>query len=229
MKRPLVVKFNKKNEIHPFEDPSSFEFFSEKNDASLIVYGSNSKKRPHCLTLVRCFEYKVLDMLELYIDPDTFRTLNQFKNRKCAVGLKPLINFSGTPFESPVATPYTLAKSLLLDLFRGSDVQNVDVAGLQYIISISVGDEIEGQPPPKIHFRAYLIKTRRSGQKVPRVEIEEMGPRLDFRVGRSREADESVMKEALKRPKHLEVRRPIFHRIFLTTDNLLPAEGEEKH
>ncbi|KAI9657604.1 MAG: rRNA-binding ribosome biosynthesis protein rpf2 [Bathelium mastoideum] len=204
IKRPLVVRFNKKNDIHPFEDPSSLEFFSEKNDAALIVYGSNSKKRPHCLTLIRCFDHKVLDMLELYIDPETFRTLNQFKNRKCAVGLKPLISFSGTPFENPTTTPYTLAKSLLLDLFRGSEVQNVDVSGLQYIISISVGDEVEGQPPPKIHFRAYLIKTRKSGQKVPRVELEEMGPRFDFRIGRSRQADESVMKEALKRPKHLE-------------------------
>ncbi|KAL9085359.1 MAG: hypothetical protein Q9165_007650 [Trypethelium subeluteriae] len=204
IKRPLVVKFNKKNSIRPFEDPSSLEFFSEKNDASLIVYGSNSKKRPHCLTFVRCFDHKILDMLELHIEADTMRTLDQFKNRKCAVGLKPLICFSGTPFESPTATPYTMAKNLLLDLFRGPDVQNVDVAGLQYIISISVGDEVEGHPPPRIHFRAYLIKTRRSGQKVPRVEVEEMGPRIDFRVGRCREADEAVMKEALKKPRHLE-------------------------
>ena len=220
MKRPLVVRFGKKNPIHPFEDASSFEFFSEKNDASLIIYGSHSKKRPHCLTLVRCFDHHILDMLELYIDPDTFRTLNQFKNRKCAVGLKPLICFSGTAFESPTATPFTLAKSLFLDLFRASDVQNVDAAGLQYIISISVGDEVEGQPPPKIHFRAYLIKTRKSGQKVPRVEVEEMGPRLDLRIGRSREADESIMKEALKKPKHLEVSNVFSGRggLLLTSD-----------
>ena len=209
-----MVRFNKKNNIHPFEDASSLEFFSEKNDASLIVYGSNSKKRPHCLTLVRCLDHKLLDMLELYIDPDTFRTLNQFKNRKCAVGLKPLVCFSGTPFESPTSTPYTLAKSLFLDLFRGPDIHNVDVAGLQYIISISAGDEVEGQPRPKIHFRAYLIRTRKSGQKIPRVEVEEMGPRLDFRVGRSREADESMMKEALKRPKHLEVRKLSLYILF---------------
>jgi ribosome production factor 2 len=183
IKRPLVVRFDRKNDIHPFEDASSFEFFSEKNDAALIVFGSHSKKRPHCLTVARCFNHKLLDMMELFIDPETFRTLNQFKNRKCAVGLKPLLSFSGTPFESPNPTPYTLAKSLLLDLFKGSDVKDVDVAGLQYIISISAGDEVEGQP---------------------RIEVEEMGPRFDFRIGRTREAEESMMKEALKQPKHLE-------------------------
>ncbi|KAI9686305.1 MAG: rRNA-binding ribosome biosynthesis protein rpf2 [Bogoriella megaspora] len=204
LKKPHIVKFNKGNSIHPFEDPSSLEFFSEKNDASLIVYGSNSKKRPNCMTLIRCFNHKVLDMLELYIDPDTFRTLEQFKTRKCSVGLKPMICFSGTPFESPTPTPYTLAKSLFLDLFHVEDVQNVDVTGLEYMISISAGDEVEGQPPPQINFRVYLINTKKSGQKVPRIELEEMGPRIDFRVGRIRQPDESILKEALKKPKQLE-------------------------
>ncbi|KAI7535847.1 hypothetical protein KC331_g11810, partial [Hortaea werneckii] len=50
LKRPLAIKFTKKNAIHPFEDPSSLEFFAEKNDASLMLYASHSKKRPHCLT-----------------------------------------------------------------------------------------------------------------------------------------------------------------------------------
>ncbi|KAF2088158.1 Brix-domain-containing protein [Saccharata proteae CBS 121410] len=204
MKNPLAIKFSKKNEIHPFDDPSSLEFFSEKNDASLMVFGHHSKKRPHCLTVVRMFNWKVLDMLELYIDPESFRTLSQFKNEKCAVGLKPLLAFSGTPFESPVANQYTLAKSFFADLFRGHDTQSVDVEGLQYMIHFSVEEEVDGKPAPQIHMRVYKILTKRSGQKLPRVEVEEMGPRMDFRVGRTKEADEAVMKEALKRPKQLE-------------------------
>jgi ribosome production factor 2 len=35
----------------------------------------HSKKRPHCMTLARTFSHKILDMLELYVNPDTFRTL----------------------------------------------------------------------------------------------------------------------------------------------------------
>ena len=140
-------------------------------------------------------------MLELYLDPESFRTLNQFKNKKCAVGLKPLLLFSGTPFESPVANDYTLAKSVFMDFFKGEPADKVDVEGLQYIVSISARDGVDGEEKPKIHLRVYLIKTKRSGQKLPRVEVEEMGPRMDFRVGRVKEADESMMKEALRKAK----------------------------
>lgn len=205
LKRPLAIKFTKKNDIHPFEDASSLEFFSLKNDASLLVLGHHSKKRPHALTIARTFDSKLLDMLELYVDPESFRQLQQFKNKKCAVGLKPMVTFSGTPFESPTPTAYTLAKSLFLDLFKGPETKQVDVEGLQYMIHISAGEEVEGELPPQIHFRVYLIKTKRSGQKLPRVEVEEMGPRIDFRIGRMKEADEAMVKEALKKPKGVEV------------------------
>ena len=139
-------------------------------------------------------------MLELYLDPETCRTLAQFKNTKCAVGLKPLLLFSGTPFESPVPNAYTLAKSMFADFFKGEPADKVDVEGLQYIVLITAADEVDGQAEqPKLHLRVYLIRTKRSGQRLPRVEVEEMGPRMDFRVGRVKEADEAMAKEALKR------------------------------
>ncbi|PVH87577.1 ribosome biogenesis protein-like protein [Cadophora sp. DSE1049] len=199
---PLAKKFTKKNAIHPFDDAASLEFFSEKNDASLLVFGSSSKKRPHAITFVRTFGYKVLDMLELYLEAETFRTLAQFKNKKCAVGLKPMLLFSGTPFESPVTNEYTLVKSFFTDFFKGEPADKVDVEGLQYMVSISARDTVDGEEvKPKVHLRIYLIRTKRSGQKLPRVEVEEMGPRMDFRVGRVQEADESVLKEAMKRAR----------------------------
>ncbi|KAF2707939.1 Brix-domain-containing protein [Pleomassaria siparia CBS 279.74] len=201
LKRPFMERFSKKNDVHPFDDASSLEFFAMKNDTSLLVLSLHSKKRPHCLTFVRTFDYKILDMLELYINPDTFRQLQQFKNKKPGVGLKPLISFHGTVFEDPNQTKYTLAKSLLLDFFKGSDTPEVDVSGLQYLISISAEEEEEGLPAPQIHIRCYLIKTKRSGQKLPRVEVEEMGPRIDFRLGREKYADTDMLKAALKTPK----------------------------
>jgi ribosome production factor 2 len=205
LKNPLTLRFSKKNSVRPFEDASSLEFFSDKNDCSLIILGSHSKKRPHCLTVARCFDYKILDMLELYIDPDTFRTIEQFKSsRGAAIGLKPLIAFSGTPFDSPTPNNYTMAKSILTDLFHGQDAASVDVEGLQYLIQFTAGEQVDGSPPPKIHMRVYRIITKRSGQKLPRVEVEELGPRMDFTVGRTKEADETMMREALKRPKQLE-------------------------
>lgn len=199
---PLAKKFTKKNAIHPFEDASSLEFFSEKNDASILVFGSSSKKRPHTLTIVRTFGYKVLDMLELYLDAESFRRLDQFKNKKCAVGLKPMLLFAGTPFESPVQNEYTMVKSFFTDFFKGESADKVDVEGLQYVVNISARDEVDGEEAkPSVHLRVYLIRTKRSGQKLPRVEVEEMGPRIDLRVGRVKEADESVLKEALRKAK----------------------------
>ena len=73
----------------------------------------------------------------MYINAETFRTLQQFKNKKPSIGLKPLISFHGTVFEDPNQTKYTLAKSLFIDLFKGQDATEVDVEGLQYLISIS--------------------------------------------------------------------------------------------
>ncbi|KAG4220762.1 hypothetical protein PC116_g30759, partial [Phytophthora cactorum] len=192
----------KKNAIHPFEDPASLEFFSEKNDTSLLVFGSSSKKRPHTLTIARTFASKILDMLELHLDPESFRRISQFKGRKFAVGLRPMMLFSGTAFESPVANEYTMVKSMLIDLFKGdTSSDKIDVEGLQYIVSVSAEEPVGDAVKPAIHLRIYLISTKRSGQRLPRVEVEEMGPRMDFRVGRMQEPEEAVLKEAMKTAK----------------------------
>lgn len=206
MRLPFVKKFTKKNPIHPFEDASSLEFFSEKNDASLLVFGSSQKKRPHAITFIRTFGYKLLDMLELHLDADSFRAMAQFKTKKFAVGMRPMVLFAGTPFESPVANEYTLAKSLLLDFFRGEPLEKVDVEGLQYMVSVTAEEDTGSDAKPAIHLRVYAIRTKRSGQRLPRVEVEEIGPRMNFRVGRSREADEAMLKDALKTPRGLEER-----------------------
>ncbi|KAK7744918.1 rRNA-binding ribosome biosynthesis protein rpf2 [Cytospora paraplurivora] len=215
LRQPLAKKFTKKNPIHPFEDATSLEFFSEKNDASLMVFGSSSKKRPHCLSIVRTFGHKVLDMLELYLDAESYRRLDQFKGKKPTVGLRPMVVFAGTAFESTVANEYTMAKSMLTDFFAGersTGADKVDVEGLQYVVVVTAEEGSTGATglgdgsKPAIHVRAYLIQTKKSGQRLPRVEVEEMGPRMDFRVGRVREPDETMMKEALRKGKTTEER-----------------------
>ena len=147
----------------------------------------------------------MLDMLELHIVQETARTLQQFKGEKCKVGVKPLLSFSGAQFESPVSNQYTLAKSMFVDFFRGAETQAIDVEGLQLLISFFAGEGGEDGQPAKIQMRCWRIVTKKSGQRVPRVEVEEMGPRIDFRVGRTRDADEGVRKEATKKGNGSEV------------------------
>lgn len=147
----------------------------------------------------------MLDMVELYVVQDTARTLDQFKGKTCSIGLKPLLSFSGVQFDSPFANQYTLAKSIFLDFFRGGETQEIDVEGFQVLISFSVGETGSEEQLAEIHMRCWRIVTKRSGQKLPRIEVEEMGPRLDFRIGRTKEAQDSLWKSAMMRSKELKV------------------------
>ncbi|KAK2740371.1 rRNA-binding ribosome biosynthesis protein rpf2 [Myotisia sp. PD_48] len=217
--KPHSILFHKKNEnIHPFENAESLEFLATKNECGLVVFGTSNKKRPNCLTLIRIFDSKVLDMCELLL----LGTQEEMEKERSALGLdvsigmKPMILFSGSVWADETATTFTMIKSLLLDIFRGEETDKIDVEGLQYLLmvaaeepsspeGISNGSNTTGFPP--IHLRWYKIRTKRSGQKLPRVELEEVGPKFDFRVGRVREAEDDVMREAMKqgqRPQDLE-------------------------
>lgn len=205
LKKPDAKKFSKKNEIRPFEDASGLEFFSEKNDASLMVLSTHNKKRPNTLVFTRFFNHKVYDMIELSIQ-NNHKLLADFKKLTFPVGLKPMFTFNGPAFDShPV---YQQIKSLFMDFYRGDETDLQDVAGLQYIISLSVG-EIEDENSstlPLVHFRVYKLKSYRSGQKIPRVEVDEIGPRFDFKVGRRVTPAPEVEKEAMSKPKQLQAK-----------------------
>jgi Brix domain len=55
------------------------EFFAEKQDASLFVVGSHSKKRPNNLTFARMFDHKLLDMVEVAVS--NYHSCKEFKVR----------------------------------------------------------------------------------------------------------------------------------------------------
>ncbi|CAK9435795.1 uncharacterized protein LODBEIA_P04770 [Lodderomyces beijingensis] len=205
LKKPFAKKFSKKNEIRPFEDNSQLEFFAERNDSSLMVFSTHNKKRPNTLIFTRFFNHKVYDMIELSIQSSNYKLIQDFKKLTFTIGLKPMFVFNGPAFDShPV---YQHIKSLFLDFYRGEDTDLQDVAGLQCVIALSVG-EIEDvnneKDLPMVNFRVYRLKTFKSGQKLPRVELEEIGPRFDFKVGRRVEPAPEVEKEAHRKPKQLE-------------------------
>lgn len=120
-------------------------------------------------------------MLEFYLDAEGYRRLDQFKGKKPAVGLRPMIVFAGTAWESTVDNEYTTAKSLLTDFFageRGAGADKIDVEGLQYVVVCTAEEESAAAAvgdgsglKPAVHLRVYLIRTRRSGQRLPRVEV----------------------------------------------------------
>ena len=50
--KPNCKVLGRKNEITPFEDCNSLEFLATKNDCSLFIVGSHSKKRTNNLIMV---------------------------------------------------------------------------------------------------------------------------------------------------------------------------------
>lgn len=172
------------------------------------MFGSSNKKRPNCVTLVRVFDSKVLDMCELLLlssqqemeQEATEKGRNAQMDFDVAVGMKPMMLFAGSPWEDSTATAYQMLKSMLLDMFKGEETTTIDVEGLQYLLMVTAEEPVEGTSPA-IYLRWYKIRTKRSGQKLPRVELDGIGPKFDFRIGRVREADHGVMKEAMKQGK----------------------------
>lgn len=147
-------------------------------------------------------------MIELLLLPMLDETT---ENRlQIGVEMKPMILFAGSMWDdsssSEQGPTYATIKSLLLDIFSGEEIQTIDVEGLQYLLMIAAGEPEAGHNPV-IHLRWYKVRTRKSGQKVPRVELDEIGPKFNFRIGRFREAEVTVMKEALRRGKRADEAR----------------------
>jgi ribosome production factor 2 len=100
----------------------------------------------------------------------------------------------------------------MMDFFRGQAVESMEADGLQHVVCCSVGEQ---QPQsydstkedlPPVKFRVYLIQSKKvAGSKVPRIELEEMGPRMDLKLGRFQEASQEMMSMALKKPKETVV------------------------
>lgn len=203
LKKPQAINFTKKNQIHPFEDHSALQFFAQKNDSSLFIIGTHSKKRPHTLTFARMFDYQLLDMMEVHIEKGI--PMSDFKTPKSAVGMKPCFMFNGDMWDQN--PQYVMFKSMLLDFYHGQTVDRVALAGLEYVISVTAGPLTSEGKPGKVYFRVYTIVLKRSGVKLPRIELVEMGPSMDMTFGRITEAKPDVWKQSLKVPKELKPKK----------------------
>ncbi|KAJ2725442.1 rRNA-binding ribosome biosynthesis protein rpf2 [Coemansia sp. Benny D115] len=200
LRKHSAINFSKKNEIHPFEDETSVEFFARKNDCSLFAVGMHSKKRPHNLILGRTFDYQILDMIELGVEKCT--TMEQLKSQACSVGTKPLMIFNGEAFSQ--AEDLIRLKSLLLDFFRGEVADKVSLKGLEYVITVTAGPPGPNGETGTVFFRTYTTSLKKSGMRQPRVELTEMGPSLDLRIRRVRHPADDMWKKSLQVPKELK-------------------------
>ncbi|GAQ80142.1 hypothetical protein KFL_000470160 [Klebsormidium nitens] len=185
-------KLTRNNEnIRPFEGgmEQPLERLAQQHDCSMFAFASHSKKRPHNLVLGRMFDHHLYDMVELGVD--RFRSLKEFPKVASQVmaGSKPCFAFAGQEFETK--PEYKLLKNILLDFFRGTVVKTVNLRGLDrvYVVVAAAG---------KVRIRHCVIKLKKSGSTVPRIELEEMGPSMDLTVRRHRPPSDDLSREALK-------------------------------
>ncbi|XP_010488440.1 PREDICTED: ribosome production factor 2 homolog isoform X1 [Camelina sativa] len=197
LKKGGAIKYSRRNEnIRPFESggETSLEFFSQKTDCSIFVYGSHTKKRPDNLVLGRMYDHQVYDLIEVGIE--NFKSLLSFSyDKKFAPheGTKPFICFTGEGFENVPELKHL--KEVLTDLFRGEVVDNLNLTGLDraYVCSAI--------SPTKVFLTHCALKLKRSGTIVPRMELVEVGPSMDLVIRRNRLPNESLMKEAMRTSK----------------------------
>ncbi|KAK9884733.1 hypothetical protein WA026_007578 [Henosepilachna vigintioctopunctata] len=195
LKKPDAITLSKKNDITIFENVTPVETFCKKYETALFMMGSHSKKRPDNLVVGRMFNYSLLDMFELYLE--NFESLKDFDSSKVLLGVKPCLIFNGPKWEE--TEELKQLKSLFIDFFHREEVSSIRLQGLEHALSFTVTDD------EKILLRSYKIHMKKSGCRTPRVELEEIGPRVDFTLRRSKLPSEDLMKEACKKPKELKV------------------------
>jgi len=207
LKQPNGLMFSRHNDVQPFEDETKIEFLCQKNDCSLFALGTHNKKRPHNLILGRLFDGHLLDSVELGIE--RFVSVEKMSSSVTKrIGSKPCLLFQGEHWEQADG-PFPVLKNLLLDFFRGDEVDTINLAGLDHVMVCTVG---EG----KLLIRHYGTHLTRSGTKIPDVNLLPMGPSWDMVVRRHKVPSTDLWNLSCRQPKQLapKKRKNISENVF---------------
>lgn len=180
-----AIKLSKTRKTYPFEDASVFEDCAQKTGCSIFVYASHSKKRANNITFVRLYDNQVLDLVEVGIT--NIIPMDELKNKKSEYGLKPLILFTGSEFA--YGDEMRCYKEMLLDMFhRDPQVDLYDLKGIDTVITFTVTGA------KTVDMRVYKVLFKKSQSKLPRVELEEIGPRIETEIRRIKFANRKALK-----------------------------------
>eukprot|EP00658_Telonema_sp_P-2_P077571 TRINITY_DN7042_c0_g1_i2.p1 TRINITY_DN7042_c0_g1~~TRINITY_DN7042_c0_g1_i2.p1 ORF type:complete len:301 (+),score=94.39 TRINITY_DN7042_c0_g1_i2:146-1048(+) len=193
LRMPLSKNLSKKTDCRPFENNASIEFLCQKNDSSLFALGTSTKKRPDNLVLGRTFDGHVLDMMEFGVTQ--FKSIESFKGvEQPMLGSKPCMYFGGNEWEG--SSVLESAKSLLLDFFKGVEAKQVNLAGLDRVMTVVI---VDGKMMLR-HYRIRHLKgVTKTGDKP--VLLQECGPSLTLTPRRTAIASSDLKKVAERQPR----------------------------
>ena len=126
---------------------------------------------------------------------ENFSSLLAFRGPKKAIGSKPLMVFLGDQWD--IDATYIKIQSLLMDTFRADKIEKIALKGIDNVLCCAVADG-------KIMIRTYHVGFKRSGTKIPDVDLVEMGPFMDLTLRRVQTPSEDLWKTACKRPAVLK-------------------------
>jgi len=175
--------------LRPFEDPSSIEFFAQKNDTSQFIFGSHNKKRPHNLVFGRLFDYQMLDMCELGV-----LEFNIPDKMDVSAENKPVLTFTGAGWtEKP---ELERIRNILTDTFAYEKADRVYLKGFELVFNFEISNNLD-----EISFTCYTAELKKSGTTLPRVELKDTKFYIKFAIRRVNLGSKELMKKAMKKPK----------------------------
>jgi ribosome production factor 2 len=78
-------------------------------------------------------------------------------------------------------------------------VDSIRLQGIEHVISFTLVDDLS------IMMRSYKILLKKSGIRTPRIELEEIGPAIDFSIRRTKIASKDLYKMSHRKPAELKV------------------------
>lgn len=193
LKKPNCKHLSRNNDMTPFEDPNPLQILLEKLDCNMFFFGSHSKKRPDNLIVGRTFDNQILDMIEFGVKQ--YKGLGDFKNEKIGVMSKPCLIFNGDKWK--MSDELRRIKNLFVDIFNGEEIESIRLQGIEHALSFTVVDDLT------IMMRSYKVLLKKSGVRTPRIELEEIGPSVDFSIRRTKIASKDLWKLANRKPAEL--------------------------
>ncbi|KAJ1455374.1 hypothetical protein M885DRAFT_483645 [Pelagophyceae sp. CCMP2097] len=205
-KSPHAQFLNRRREdLRPLEDAAELERMLAKYDAALFAVASHSKKRPHNLLLGRAFDGTVLDMFEFaVVDPGPSTGIEKM------AGSKPCLIFVG---DWDCDDKTKRLRNFMADFLRGADVGEVNLAGLESVVQVSLTRPPPGAPDAKdgvlvsvAPFRLRLTKSA-SGEKLPDVNLEPSGAAMKLALRRDHQPAFELFKASLRQPRELKPKK----------------------
>jgi len=199
LRKPNSAYLSSRGQVncHPVDDPQSVEYLCQKNDCSLFCIGSTNKKHPFRLEFGRIFADALFDTYEF--DVESYRPRSEFPAvPPGALGSKPLLVVQGPAFEASELNRNV--KNILADFFCGPKAPQLCLQGIDHAIVLTA---VEAPSSIVVRFRHYRLDYVKTDTDLPKVEMRELGPSFDLRLGRHRLADPERMKISTKIPKEV--------------------------